>query len=42
MREIRLLEDFEAVMVWVIGLDSVRPFTAATLTGPSRVYVDLA
>jgi hypothetical protein len=42
VREIRRLEDFEAVMVWVIGLDSSRPFTVAMLTGPSRVYVDIA
>jgi hypothetical protein len=40
--EIRRLSDFEAQMIWVIGLDTVRPFTVDTLTAPSRVYVDVA
>jgi hypothetical protein len=42
VKEIRRLSDFEAQMIWVIGLDAVRPFTVATLTDPSRVYVDVA
>ena len=41
VREVRRLEDFEAVMTWVIGLDSMRPFTVATLGSPTRVYVDV-
>jgi hypothetical protein len=41
VREVRRLEDFEAVLVWVIGLDSTRPFTVGTLTGPPRVYIDI-
>jgi hypothetical protein len=41
VREIRRLSDFEANQLWVIGLDSTRPFTVATLTGPSRVYLDI-
>jgi hypothetical protein len=41
VREIRELSDFEGELVWVIGLDEMRPFTAATLTGPVRVYVDI-
>jgi len=40
--EIRRLSDFEAQMVWVIGLDTVRPFTVDTLTAPSRVFIDIA
>ncbi len=42
VREIRQLSDFEANLLWVIGLDSTRPFTVATLTGPTRVYIDIA
>lgn len=42
VREIRKLSDFEAHLTWVIGVDSARPFTVATLTGPARVYIDLA
>ena len=41
VREVRRLEDFEAVLVWVIGLDSTRPFTVGALTGPPRVYIDI-
>jgi hypothetical protein len=41
VREIRELSDFEGQVAWVIGLDSKRPFTAASLTGPSRIYVDI-
>jgi hypothetical protein len=41
VREIRRLSDFEGVLVWVIGLDGMRPFTAATLGGPARVYIDI-
>ena len=41
VRQIRRLSDFEGQIVWVIGLDSVQPFTAAPLTGPARVYVDI-
>jgi len=39
--EIRRLSDFEAQMVWVIGLDDIRPFAVDTLTDPSRVYLDI-
>jgi hypothetical protein len=41
VQEVRRLEDFEAVLVWVIGLDATRPFTVGTLTGPPRVYLDI-
>ncbi|MBM3671913.1 MAG: hypothetical protein FJW86_06990 [Actinobacteria bacterium] len=41
VREVRRLEDFEAVLVWVIGLDGMRPFTMGQLTGPPRVYIDI-
>ena len=41
VREIRRIEDFEANLVWVIGLDAQRPFEVGTLTGPPRVYIDV-
>jgi hypothetical protein len=40
--EVRKLEDFEAVLQWVIGLDSTRPFTVRVLDGPPRVYIDFS
>jgi hypothetical protein len=42
LQEIRLIEDFEAVVRLVIGLDSPRPFRVGTLSDPPRVYVDVA
>jgi hypothetical protein len=42
VREIRQIEDFEAVLIWVIGLDGTRPFSVGVLDGPPRVYVDVA
>jgi hypothetical protein len=41
IRDVRRLEDFEAVLVWVIGLDSTRPFTVGVLDGPPRIYIDI-
>jgi hypothetical protein len=41
IREVRLIEDFEAVVNFVIGLDAERPFRVGTLTDPPRVYVDI-
>ena len=41
VREVRKLEDFEAVLTWVIGLDGTRPFTVNVLEGPPRVYIDI-
>lgn len=40
--EITQIEDFEGVLVWVIGLDSAHPFAVGTLGDPSRVYIDIA
>ena len=42
VREIRRTEDFEGVLIWVIGVDATRPFSVGVLDGPSRVYVDIA
>ncbi|HUF85231.1 MAG TPA: hypothetical protein VMQ81_11630, partial [Acidimicrobiia bacterium] len=33
--------DFEAILIWVVGLDEERPFTASTLADPARVVVDI-
>jgi hypothetical protein len=41
VREIRRLEDFEAVLTWVIGVDATRPFVVHVLDNPPRVYVDI-
>jgi hypothetical protein len=41
VREVRRLEDFEAVLVWVIGVDGTQPFTVGVLDGPPRVYLDI-
>ncbi len=40
--EVRRIEDFEAVLRWVIGLDTARPFTVGVLDGPPRVYLDFS
>lgn len=42
VRELRRIEDFEAQLVWVLGIDGGRPFTVGTLTGATRVYLDVA
>lgn len=42
IRELRLIEDFEAVVIWVIGLDRERSFRVGTLSNPTRIYVDVA
>jgi hypothetical protein len=41
VRELQLIEDFEAVMVWVIGLDQRRSFQVHQLDGPDRLVVDI-
>ena len=40
--EIVFVDDFEAVMVWAIGLDGRRAFNVGTLTNPPRIYIDIA
>lgn len=39
--EIAFVDDFEADMMWVIGLDGVHGFTVDTLSGPVRLVVDI-
>jgi hypothetical protein len=41
VQEIQLVEDFEAVMVWVIGLDTGRDFRVQQLDGPDRLVIDI-
>jgi hypothetical protein len=40
-REAARTGDFEAILIWVVGLDEERPFKATTLTDPARVVVDI-
>lgn len=39
--EVVNVDDFEAVSVWVIGLDSQQPLTVSTLSGPGRLVIDI-
>jgi hypothetical protein len=39
--EAAFVEDFEAVMRWLVGVDERRPFKVTTLSGPTRVVVDV-
>ena len=39
--EVVLIDDFEGVSTWVIGVDAMRSFSVGTLTDPPRVYVDI-
>ena len=40
--ELRMLENFEGMCAWAIGLDEQRPFTIGTLAAPPRIVVDIA
>lgn len=39
--EVVLVDDFEGVSTWVIGVDDMKPFMVGTLTDPPRVYIDI-
>jgi hypothetical protein len=41
VRELELVEDFEATLVWVIGVDQRRPFNVFQLDGPDRLVIDV-
>jgi hypothetical protein len=41
VREIQRIEDFEATLVWVIGLDQRRQFNVVQLDDPDRVAIDI-
>jgi hypothetical protein len=40
--ELRLIENFEGMHQWAIGLDRERPFSVSTLSDPPRIVVDIA
>ncbi|MGH3099844.1 MAG: AMIN-like domain-containing (lipo)protein [Thermoleophilia bacterium] len=42
VKEIAQLGDFEAVVSYGIGIDRRRPITVSTLSGPSRLVIDVA
>ncbi len=42
IEELRLIENFEGMHQWAIGLDRTRPFSATTLNDPPRIVVDIA
>lgn len=41
IRELQLVEDFEALLVWVVGVDRRRPFNVFQLDGPDRLVIDV-
>jgi hypothetical protein len=42
IEELRLIENFEGMHQWAIGLDRERPFSVTTLNDPPRIVVDIA
>jgi hypothetical protein len=42
IEELRLIENFEGMHQWAIGLDRVRPFSVTTLSDPARIVIDIA
>ena len=42
VKEIAQVGDFEAVVTYGVGLDRRRPVTVSTLSGPSRLVIDVA
>jgi hypothetical protein len=41
IREIRMIDNFEGVQVWAVGLDRERDLRVTTLTQPQRLVIDL-
>ncbi len=39
--ELRMIENFEGMTAWAIGLDRRRPFTVAVLPDPPRIVIDI-
>ena len=39
--ELRLVENFEGVTRWAIGVDRERPFVVTQLTDPPRLVIDV-
>ena len=42
IKELYLIDNWEGVATWVVGLDRQRNFTVSTLTNPDRLVIDLA
>jgi hypothetical protein len=42
VKEVAQVGDFEAVVTYGIGIDRRRPITVSTLSGPSRLIIDVA
>jgi hypothetical protein len=42
VKEVAQVGDFEAVVTYGIGIDRRRPITVSTLSGPSRLVIDVA
>ncbi len=41
IKELVLLEDFEGMFQWAVGLDKTRPFRVSTLPDPQRLIIDI-
>lgn len=37
-----MVQDFEGVMEWVVGLEGEAPFASEVMTGPTRFALDVA
>ena len=42
IKELYLIDNWEGVATWAVGLDRLRNFTVSTLTNPDRLVIDLA
>jgi hypothetical protein len=42
IEQLQLIENFEGMFQWAVGLDETRPFTVDTLTNPARIVVDIS
>jgi hypothetical protein len=42
VKQVRRVDDFEAVLVWAVGLDARRPFKVSVLSAPPRVVIDVS
>ena len=41
MTEAKNIGDFEAVNIWLVGIDRARAFRVLELTGPTRIVLDV-
>lgn len=41
LEELRLIENFEGMHAWAIGLDERHPFEVTTLADPPRLVIDV-